>query len=88
MWEHTAAAVRLIDADFEYSALMLERARPGSQLPDGDDRVAIEVAGDLLSRLHRARAAAFPFPALDKTYDQMDGQARDNAAYEQRRRDA
>jgi streptomycin 6-kinase len=88
MWEHTGATVPLIDADFEHSALMLERVRPATPLPGGDDRVAIEVAADLLTRLHRARAATFPFPALDETYGQEEDQARDNAAYEQRSRDA
>jgi streptomycin 6-kinase len=88
MWEHTGATVLLIDADFEHGALMLERVRPATPLPAGDDRVAIDVVADLLTRLHRARAATFPFPALDETYGQMEDQARDNAAYEQRSRDA
>jgi streptomycin 6-kinase len=88
MWEHTGAVVRLIDAAFEHSALILERVRPATPLPGGDDRVAIEVAVDLLTRLHRARAAAFPFPALEETYVQLEDQARDNAAYEQRTRHA
>jgi len=88
MWERTGATVRLIDVDFEHNALILERARPATHLPDGDDRVAIEVAADLLSRLHRARAATFPFLALGETYVQQEDQARDNAAYEQRTRRA
>jgi streptomycin 6-kinase len=88
MWEHTGAVVRLLDADFEHSALILERARPGTPLPGGDDRFAVEVAADLLTRLHRARAATFPFPALEETYVHLEDQARENAAYEQRTRHA
>jgi streptomycin 6-kinase len=88
MWEHTGATVRLIDADFEHSALILERVRPATQLPGGDDPVAIEVAAGLLTRLHRARASTFPFPALEETYGHLEDHARDNAAYEQRTRHA
>jgi streptomycin 6-kinase len=88
MWEHTGATVRLIDTDFEHSALILERVRPATPLPGGDDPVAIEVAADLLTRLHRAGAATFPFPALEETYDHLEDQARENAAYEQRTRNA
>jgi streptomycin 6-kinase len=88
MWEHTGATARLIDADFEHSALILERVRPATHLPGGDDRVAIEVAADLLTRLHRARAARFPFPTLEETYVQLEDQARENAAYEQQTRNA
>jgi streptomycin 6-kinase len=88
MWEHTGASVRLIDADFEHRALILERIRPATHLPGGDDPAAIEVAADLLTRLHRARAAAFPFPGLEETYGHLEDQARDNAAYEQQTRNA
>jgi streptomycin 6-kinase len=88
MWERTGATVHLIDADFEHSALLLERVRPATHLPGGDDRVAIEVAAGLLTRLHRARALAFPFPALEETYVHLEDQARENAAYEQRTRHA
>jgi streptomycin 6-kinase len=88
MWEHTGATVRLIDADFEHSALILERVRPATHLPGGNDPAAIEVAADLLTRLHRARTAAFPFPALEETYGHLEDQARDNAAYERRTRNA
>jgi streptomycin 6-kinase len=88
MWEHTGVAVRLMDAEFSHCALLLERVRPATPLPGGDDPVAIEVAAELLSRLHRARAAAFPFPALEETYVHLEGRARDAAAYEQRTRHA
>jgi streptomycin 6-kinase len=48
--------------------------------------VAIGVAADLLTRLHRARAGTFPFPALEETYVRLEDRARDDAAYEQRTR--
>lgn len=86
MWEHTGVSVRLIDADFAHRALILERVRPGTHLPGGDDPVAIEVAADLLTRLHHAPAATFPFPALEETYVHLEDRARDDAAYEQRAR--
>jgi streptomycin 6-kinase len=85
-WEHTGAAVCLIDADFGHSALLLERVQPATSLPGGDDPVTIGIAVGLLTRLHRAQAAAFPFPALEDTYVQLEDQARANAAYEQRTR--
>jgi streptomycin 6-kinase len=84
MWQHTGAAVGLIDADFEHGALILERIRPATHLPSGDDRVAIEVAADLLTRLHRARAGTFPFRALEETYIHVEDQARGDADYERR----
>lgn len=87
MWERTGATVRLIDADFHYNALLLRRVRPATQLPPGDEPVAIEVAADLLTRLHSVPAASFPFPALAETYPQLENRARNNAAYEQRTRD-
>jgi hypothetical protein len=61
---------------------------PATHLPGGDDPVAIEVAADLLIRLHRARATSFPFPALEETHVHLEDQARDNAAYERRARHA
>jgi streptomycin 6-kinase len=88
MWGHTEAAVRLVDAEFEQGALILERVRPATHLPEGDEPVAIEIAAGLLTRLHHAQATTFPFPALEETYAHLEDQARDNAAYEQRTRHA
>ena len=84
MWHYTGAAVGLIDADFEHGALILERIRPATHLPSGDDRVAIEVAADLLTRLHLARADTFPFRTLEEAYIHFEEQARCDADYEQR----
>ena len=35
-WARTGAAVRLIEADFDHRALLLERVRPGTHLPGND----------------------------------------------------
>jgi streptomycin 6-kinase len=86
-WAGTGAAVRLIDTDFEHSALLLERVRPATHLPAGEDPVAIEVAAELLSKLHQASPGDFPFPALAQVYEQMERRSREDAAYEQRTRD-
>jgi streptomycin 6-kinase len=85
-WMHTRAAVQLIDVDFDDSALLLERLRPGTPLPGGDDPAAVEIAADLLMRLHRATAGPFPFPALEEIYPQLEDRAREDADYEQRTR--
>jgi streptomycin 6-kinase len=53
-WAHTGAAERLIDADISYGALLLERIRPGTPLPGGDDPASVAVAARLLARLHLA----------------------------------
>jgi streptomycin 6-kinase len=83
-WRHTGAAVRLIDADFEHSALLLPRIRPATLLPPGDDPAATEVAARLLGRLHRDPPGTFPFPALEPSYLRLEARARDDARYEQR----
>ena len=64
IWAGTAAAVRLLDEDVERGALLLERIRPGRPLPGGDDPTAIEVAADLLRKLHGAPPGGFSFPSL------------------------
>jgi streptomycin 6-kinase len=83
-WAHTGAAVRLIAVDLEHGALLLPRIRPGTHLPGDNDRVAVDVAARVLSTLHRAQPAAFPFPVLERAYRRFEQQARDDAAYEQR----
>lgn len=85
-WTHTKAAVRLINADISYSALLLERIRPGTPLPGGDDPVSVEVAADLLARLHLAARGELTFPALEDIYVRLERQARDDADFEQRTR--
>jgi streptomycin 6-kinase len=83
VWDGTGAAVHLIDADVEHGALLLERIRPATPLPN-DDPVAIEVAVDLLSKLHQVSPGSFPFPVLEQTYMQGERRGREDAEYEQR----
>jgi streptomycin 6-kinase len=78
--------VRLIDADVRYGALLLERIRPGTPLPVGDDPVSVEVAARLLARLHLAAHGELPFPALEDIHLRLESQARDDADFEQRTR--
>jgi streptomycin 6-kinase len=83
---HTGAAARLIDVNTEACALLLDRIQPGTRLPGGDDPVAVQVASDLLTRLHRASPGTFPFPALEQIYSHLEDQAREGAGYERRTR--
>ena len=84
-WARTGAAARLIDADFDHNALLLERIRPGAHLPQNDPG-ATGVAAGLLRALHRAPLPAYPFPALSDSFARMERQARRDARYEQRAR--
>ncbi len=55
-------AVRLLAADPAAGALRLERAVPGTALPDGPGAEA--VVAQLITRLHRPVAATHPFPTV------------------------
>ena len=83
-WEGTGAAIHLIAADFQQSALLLNRVRPATLLPSNDDPLAIAVAAALLRRLHETPPGSFPFPTLEQIYARMERRAREDAAYEQR----
>lgn len=70
-WDGIGAA-RLIDADPELGALLLERVLPGSMLADVDDAAAIRVTADLLTRLWRPVSALDglrPLPSWLAAYD-------------------
>ncbi len=84
VWAGTGAAVQLIDVDFEHWALLMARIRPATHLPASNDPEAIEVAADLLSRLHQVRRGNFAFSALEQVYARMERRSREDAAYEQR----
>jgi streptomycin 6-kinase len=84
MWAHSGAAVRLLGVDTEHCALLLERVKPASPLPCGDDQTAVDVAVSLLSRLHKVPIGTFPFPSLIQSYLQHEHRAREDATYEQR----
>jgi streptomycin 6-kinase len=66
-WRATGAAVQLLDVDLENGALLLERIRPATPLPPGNDRAAIAVASDLLAKLQSA-TTGFGFPALAQLF--------------------
>jgi streptomycin 6-kinase len=60
-WQGTGATVRLLAADPEQGALLLERLRPGTPLPGGDEPAVLDAAVELLDRLHAVPApAGFP----------------------------
>jgi streptomycin 6-kinase len=82
-WDGTGATIHLIDADFRHSALLMDRIRPATPLPSNDDPLAIEVAADLLRRLHETPPGSFLFPALEQIYARMERQSREDADYEQ-----
>jgi streptomycin 6-kinase len=83
IWGSTGAAVHLIHTDVEHGALLMDRIRPATPLPSDDDPVAVEVAADLLSKLHQVSPGRFPFPALEQTYMEGERNSRVDAEYEQ-----
>ncbi|MEV0645638.1 aminoglycoside phosphotransferase family protein [Phytomonospora sp. NPDC050363] len=85
-WVDTGSAVRLIDTDFAVGALLLERVRPGTPLPVGNDEEASEVAAGLLASLHRAAPGAFPFATLAEVYPTLEARALDDIRLERRAR--
>ena len=85
-WAHTGAAARLIDADISDGTLLLERIRPGTPLPGGDDPASVAVAARLLARLHLAADGELAFPALEDIYVRLESRARGDADFEQRTR--
>jgi streptomycin 6-kinase len=57
-----AGAVRLLDADEAAGAMLLERAVPGTALPDGPGAEA--VVAQVMARLHRPVAGPHRFPTV------------------------
>lgn len=84
VWDGTGAAVHLIDVDVEHAALLLERVRPATPLPGNDDAIAVDVAVNLLSRLHQDPPGILPFPPLEHIYARLERGSREDAAHEQR----
>ena len=84
VWEGTGAAVRLLDVDFEPAALLLERIRPATHLPVNVAAIAVNVAADLLSKLHQDPPRASPFPPLEQIYPELERGSREDATYEKR----
>lgn len=67
-WRGSGAAVRLLEADVELGALLLERLRPAAPLNGVEESAALDVAAGLLRRLHAADPGDFGFPALEHAY--------------------
>jgi len=82
-WASSGAIARLLDVSIEQGALLVERSRPGTHLPGGDDPVAVEVAAGLLNSMHRANPGTFPFQTIEEIYGQLETQAREDADFEQ-----
>ena len=87
LWAPTGASVSLVDATSD--ALLLARARPGTPWPwspPGSLDDLVGVAADLLTRLWAVPWGAYRFPTLEDVYPQDERVARQDAAWEQRRR--
>jgi streptomycin 6-kinase len=84
-WAPTQAAVRVIDLDHAWHALLLERLVPGQPLPKaGHDGNPTLVAAELLLRLHQAEPRPFAFPTVPDLYPKREAQARADAEHERR----
>ncbi len=57
-------AARLLDADAELGAVLIERVRPGSPLAELEDDAATAVAAGAMRRLWQPLPAQHPFPDL------------------------
>jgi len=67
-WCGSGAAVRLLDADVELGALLLERLRPATPLNGIEDDAAIGVAAGLLRGLHAADPSGLRLRTLEHAY--------------------
>lgn len=83
-WAPTGAAVALLDVDYENAALLLERLRPGTALVPGGGADVVEIATDLLGRLHVPVPPDSGFPRLSDLYDVFERWLVADNAYERR----
>jgi streptomycin 6-kinase len=84
-WRETGAAVRLLDADLENGALLLERLRPATPLPAVDGKWVLEVVAELLARLHGV-AGDDRFPDLVHLYPYLAEHSMEDNRYERETR--
>jgi streptomycin 6-kinase len=80
-WRGTGAAVRLLEADAEKGAVLLERLRPATSLPGVDERWVLDVVVDLLVRLH-AGGGDDRFPDFVELYPYLAENSIDDNRYE------
>jgi streptomycin 6-kinase len=84
-WLGTGATVELLDVDLENGALLLERLRPATPLPGGDEPGALEVVVDLLARLHSVGPQT-GFPTLGELYPHLARHSVEDNRYEREAR--
>jgi streptomycin 6-kinase len=84
-WRDTGGAVRLLDADPDNGALLLERLRPATPLPGVDQRWVLEVVVELLARLH-AVGPDGRFPDLVDLYPHLAEHSIEDNRYERQTR--
>lgn len=85
LWRESGSVVRLLEANEDLGALLLELLRPGTALPPLDGE-AVRPVSDVLSSLHACGQADFPFDRLEDGYPAAADQARRDLAYERRER--
>jgi streptomycin 6-kinase len=84
-WRSTGATVRLLDFDPVNGALLLERLEPGTPLPGGNGPQALDIAVDLLGRLHGVGVKE-GFPDLADLYPRLAQDSIDDIHHERRTR--
>ena len=84
VWRDSGASVQLLGADAAAGALLLRRVRPATPLPP-DEHEAMDVAIDLLPRLHGASYDVV-FPTLAELYPFLAQHSVDDLEYERRTR--
>lgn len=81
LWHETGATVRLLDYDPHNGVLLLERLRPGTPLPAGDDPRMLDEMADLLGRLHGITVPD-GFPSLAQLYPRLAEDSLDDIRHE------
>lgn len=80
-WAATGAAVSLAAHDDQIGAMLLGRIRPGTPLATQAEGEAVEIAADLLGRLHDVRVPAGSWRSFEVVYTAFEQRARADAAY-------
>lgn len=85
IWRASGSAVRLLDYEDQTGVLVLEKLEPGEPLPSRHPS-SVDIAADLLERLHRSDPGRRPLGRLETHYPAAESQARQDNAYERRAR--
>jgi streptomycin 6-kinase len=78
-WD-AAPTVRLLDSDFEFGAMLLERCEPGTALSSLEEAEQDLVLAEILKRLWRPAGAAFPFRPLSFLIEYWTAETRSSAS--------